>query len=88
MFSNGRIQRFDIKIQDQKENVKNGSWGWESIPVHRSEAVSSSSQRKITVLKKIKLADNKAVKVYVTAINSVGTSPEASLVIPEKVYGR
>lgn len=88
MFSNGRIKTFAIKIQDQKDKVKNGSWEWESIPVNRSETDSGSSQEKITVLKQIQLADNKSVKVYVTAINSVGKSPEASLVIPEKAYGR
>ncbi|XP_070706355.1 interleukin-6 receptor subunit beta isoform X2 [Pempheris klunzingeri] len=79
VFSNGMIIRYDIKIQDPNDKVKNGSW--ESIPVNRSEADSGSSQRKIAVLK---LANNKSVKVYVTAINSVGKSPEAFLVIPEK----
>lgn len=88
MLSNGRIKRFDILIQDQKENVKNGSSQWESITVHGSEAVSRSTERKIVALKQIQLANNKAVKVFVTAFNSVGKSPEASLVIPETLYGR
>ncbi|XP_044029087.1 interleukin-6 receptor subunit beta isoform X2 [Siniperca chuatsi] len=82
VFANGRIIRFDIAIQDQK--VKNGSW--ESIQVNRSEADSSSSQRKITLLKQIHLADKKSVEVHVIAFNSVGKSPNASLVIPEKAH--
>ncbi|XP_070780772.1 interleukin-6 receptor subunit beta isoform X2 [Enoplosus armatus] len=82
VFANGRIRRFDIKIQDPKDKVKNGSW--ESIQVNRSKADGSSSQREITVLKQIHLADKKSVKVHVTAINSVGKSAEALLVILEK----
>lgn len=88
VLSNGKIIRFDIKIQGLKDKVNNGSWEWESVPVKRSEADSSSSQRNITVLKKIQLPDKKSVKVYVVAINSVGKSAEASLVIPEKAHGR
>ncbi|XP_023142060.2 interleukin-6 receptor subunit beta isoform X2 [Amphiprion ocellaris] len=80
--SNGRITRFDIMIQNPKDKIKNGSSEWERIMVNRSEADSSSSHRKITLLKKIPLADKTSVKVYVTAINSVGKSDEALLVIP------
>uniref|UniRef100_A0A3Q3IHZ7 Fibronectin type-III domain-containing protein n=1 Tax=Monopterus albus TaxID=43700 RepID=A0A3Q3IHZ7_MONAL len=81
-FANGRIINFNIKIQENK--VKNGSWVWERILVNRSEADSSSEQRKITPLKEIHLADKDSVKVYLTASNSVGTSVEASLFIPDK----
>ncbi|XP_029300368.1 interleukin-6 receptor subunit beta isoform X2 [Cottoperca gobio] len=82
VFTNGRILRFNIKIQDQKDKVENGGLGWESV--NRSE--SSSGQREITVLKHIGLADQKRVKVSVTAINSAGKSDEASLVISEKAH--
>ncbi|XP_040013305.1 interleukin-6 receptor subunit beta isoform X2 [Xiphias gladius] len=84
--ANGRIIRFDIKIQNQKDKVKNGSLDWERIPVNRSEADSSSNQREITFLKEIHLADKKFVKVYVTASNSMGKSAPAFLAIPEKTH--
>ncbi|XP_026153570.1 interleukin-6 receptor subunit beta isoform X1 [Mastacembelus armatus] len=84
VLANGRILKFDIKIQDVKHKVKNVSWEWESILVNRTEANSSSNQRKITPLKEILLANTKSVKVHVTASNSVGKSAEASLVISEK----
>ncbi|XP_038590659.1 interleukin-6 receptor subunit beta isoform X1 [Micropterus salmoides] len=80
--ANGRIIRFDIKIEDQKDKVKNGSW--ESVLVNRSEDDSSSSQRKITSLKQADLADKESVKVSVIAVNSLGESPAASLIIPQK----
>lgn len=57
-----------------------------SVSVNRSDSDVDSGQ-KITVLKQIQLADNKAMKVSVTASNSVGTSPVAELVIKEKAYG-
>uniref|UniRef100_A0A3Q3VWU5 Fibronectin type-III domain-containing protein n=1 Tax=Mola mola TaxID=94237 RepID=A0A3Q3VWU5_MOLML len=82
VFSNGKIKRFDMRIQGQKDNVNNRSQEWESFPVSMSEA--DSSQQKITFLKEINLPHNKSVKVSVTAINSVGKSPEASLGISEK----
>lgn len=88
MFANGRITRFDIKILDLKDKVKNGSLESESIPVNRSEADSRSGRQKITALKQIHLPDDKSVQVFVAAVNSVGSSAEASLVIPEKAYGR
>lgn len=86
VFSNGKIKRFDMRIQGQKDNVNNRSQEWESFPVSMSEA--DSSQQKITFLKQINLPHNKSVKVSVTAINSVGKSPEASLGISEKANGR
>ncbi|XP_051268245.1 interleukin-6 receptor subunit beta-like isoform X1 [Dicentrarchus labrax] len=84
VLSNGRIIRFDIKIQDHMDRVKKRSGELESIPVNRSKADPSPSQQKITILKQISLDDKKSVEVYVTAVNSVGKSPEASLVITEK----
>ncbi|XP_076614162.1 interleukin-6 receptor subunit beta [Chaetodon auriga] len=84
--ANGRITSFDIRIQDTKDKVKNGSLEWESIPVNRSEADGSSSQQKITALKEIHLANSKSVQVFVIAVNSVGKSYEASFVIPEKAH--
>ena len=86
--ANGRIIRFDIKIAEQNDRVKNGSREWESIPVNRSDADSSSNQSKITVLKEILLPYKKYIKVYVNAVNSVGESPTASLFIPKKAQGR
>ncbi|KAM7393420.1 hypothetical protein PAMA_008190 [Pampus argenteus] len=83
VFANGRITSFDMKIQAQKDKVTNES---KSIPVNRSEADSSSSQRKITVLEQIHLTDRETVKVHVTAINSVGKSPEASLGLRQKTH--
>ncbi|KAM7369448.1 hypothetical protein PAMP_013715 [Pampus punctatissimus] len=83
VFANGRITSFDMKIQAQKDKVMNES---KSIPVNRSEADSSSSQRHITVLEQIHLTDRETVKVHVTAFNSVGKSPEASLGLREKAY--
>lgn len=87
VFPNGRITRFDIEIQDQKDKIKNGSMERKSIPVNRSEEDSSSSQRMITNLEQIHLAGSNSVKVRVTAINSVGKSPEALLGIREKAHG-
>ena len=83
VFANGKIKRFDIRIQNQKDKVKNGSW--ESVSVNRSD--SSSGQHPITVLKEIPLADKDSVRVFVTAVNSVGRSPVASLTISEKRHG-
>ncbi|XP_034752316.1 interleukin-6 receptor subunit beta isoform X2 [Etheostoma cragini] len=80
VLANGRIIKFDIKIQDPKEKVKNRSLEWDSIP--------RSSQRTITDLKQIHLADQKSVQAIVTATNSVGKSAEASLVISEKARER
>ncbi|XP_040915604.1 interleukin-6 receptor subunit beta [Toxotes jaculatrix] len=86
VFSNGRIIRFDIRIQDKKNKAKNGSLEWESILVNRSEAADNSSNRHhpITVLKEIVLPDKKSVTVQVIAVNSEGESPTASLTVLEK----
>ncbi|XP_071323141.1 interleukin-6 receptor subunit beta isoform X2 [Trachinotus anak] len=86
LFANGKIIRFDLKIQDQKGKVTNGSLEWERVLVNRSEEDYRSTQRKITILKEIHLADRKSVRVDVIAINSVGGSAPASLVIPEKAH--
>ncbi|XP_072227402.1 interleukin-6 receptor subunit beta isoform X1 [Leuresthes tenuis] len=82
--SNGRISRFDVRINNKKDEFKNGSW--ESIPVNKSKSDSSSNQRGIMKLKKIFLPDKQSVKACVTASNSVGTSPEACLVISAKPH--
>ncbi|XP_047228763.1 interleukin-6 receptor subunit beta isoform X2 [Girardinichthys multiradiatus] len=79
-FSNGRITAFGITIQYHK----NGSLEREIIPVNESRADRSSNQRRVTLLKRISLADKPFVRVCVIANNSVGTSPEACLGIPAK----
>ncbi|TDH01717.1 hypothetical protein EPR50_G00165540 [Perca flavescens] len=76
VLANGRIVSFDVKIQDPKDKVRNGSLEWKNIP--------RSSQGKITDLKQIDLADQKSVRVYINATNSVGKSDEASLFILAK----
>ncbi|KAM8828071.1 interleukin-6 receptor subunit beta isoform 2-T2 [Spinachia spinachia] len=76
--TNERITRFNIKVQDQRDKLKNGSLAPESIPINRSDS------GPFTVLKQIRLADRESVKVFVTAVNSVGISAEESLVITEK----
>ncbi|XP_054468125.1 interleukin-6 receptor subunit beta [Anoplopoma fimbria] len=80
VFANGRIRRFNIMIQHQKDKVKNGSLEWGSFSVNKSDSGS------ITDLKQIHLADKKSVKVYVNAVNSVGISDNATLVILEKAH--
>uniref|UniRef100_A0A3P8QG96 Fibronectin type-III domain-containing protein n=1 Tax=Astatotilapia calliptera TaxID=8154 RepID=A0A3P8QG96_ASTCA len=81
-FSNGRIRRFNIMIEKQKDSIRNGTW--EIIPVNRSLTDGSSSKKQITPLKTITLDDEESVTVYVTAINSVGASPQAKLIISRK----
>lgn len=88
---NGRIKRFDLRIQElgdrRKDNVKNASAASsESVYVNRSHGDAGATQREITAIKEIRLADNKAVKVFVTAVNTVGRSPEAELAISTKAY--
>ncbi|XP_061836657.2 interleukin-6 receptor subunit beta [Nerophis lumbriciformis] len=87
VFSNGRITSFNLEIQTQKENIRNGSMAWDYISVNRSVADSSQSQI-VTILKKISLPYQSYMMVHVTAINSVGTSPQASLGIPVKTHER
>lgn len=83
-FSNGRIRRFNITIEKQKDGIRNGTW--EIIPVNRSLTDGSSSKKQITPLKTITLDDEESVTVYVTAINSVGASPQAKLIISRKTW--
>lgn len=85
-FSNGRIRRFNITIEKQKDGIRNGTW--EIIPVNRSLTDGSSSKKQITPLKTITLDDEESVTVYVTAINSVGASPQAKLIISRKTWGK
>lgn len=90
MFSNGRIKRFDVRIEELadrgQDNVKDASVTSESVFVNRSHGDSGATYRNITELKAIQLADNKAVKVFVTAVNAVGRSPEAKLAISTKAH--
>ncbi|KAM9841833.1 interleukin-6 receptor subunit beta isoform 2-T2 [Aulostomus maculatus] len=85
-FPNGKITSFNIKFQTQMDKWKNGSLEWEKIPVITSEAESLRSQRTITSLKQIHLADKQTVRFHVIAFNSVGGSAEASLSISEKAH--
>ncbi|XP_069025170.1 interleukin-6 receptor subunit beta [Embiotoca jacksoni] len=84
-FANGRIIRFDITFQKTKKKVSNGSWEQASVPVNRSEW-DRSARREITLLKNIQLADDRSVTMKVTAVNSVGESAKALLVIPAKAH--
>ncbi|TNM92469.1 hypothetical protein fugu_019481 [Takifugu bimaculatus] len=82
-FSNGRITSFDLKIEPLNDNLKNGSAVWEKILVNTSATGSGSGGHNL--LKRVLLND-KPMKISVTAINSVGASPSASLVIPVKMF--
>uniref|UniRef100_UPI0037E76CDD interleukin-6 receptor subunit beta n=1 Tax=Semicossyphus pulcher TaxID=241346 RepID=UPI0037E76CDD len=91
VFSNGRITRYDVKIQDQSDHRgKNGSLQVERLSVNTSETHSRQrdrqvpSQRDITVLTQFHLPEEKSIRVFVSAVNSVGQSAEASLGIPER----
>lgn len=90
VFSNGRITRFDLRIQElrdrRKDNTRNASVAAESVQVSRSHGDNGATYGNITQLKEIQLSDNKAVKVFVTAVNAVGRSPEAELAIATKAY--
>lgn len=90
MLSNGRIRRFDFKIEvltdRAQDNIKNESVMLESVYVNRSQRDSGATNREITELKEIQLADNKAVKVSVSAVNAVGHSPKAMLAISTKAH--
>nr|XP_061800433.1 interleukin-6 receptor subunit beta-like [Nerophis lumbriciformis] len=77
--SNGKINSFNIKIRTRNS----GNTPWESILTNWSRADSSPSQNFIA-LKQIILPDTSPAVVNVTAINSMGESPVASLRIPEK----
>lgn len=83
-FSNGRITSFDLKIEPLNDNLTNGSAEWEKILVNTSATGGGSGRRNL--LKRVLLND-KSMKISVIAINSVGASPSASLVIPDKMFG-
>ncbi|XP_013858229.1 interleukin-6 receptor subunit beta isoform X2 [Austrofundulus limnaeus] len=70
-FANGKIKAFNLKEK------KGGSWEEEHFLVN-------ANQRGKHYLKRISLADKKFAKVCVTAVNSMGKSPEACLAIPSK----
>lgn len=82
-FSNGRITSFDVKIEPFNVNLKNGSAKWEKILVNTSATGSGSGHN---LLKRVLLND-KSMNISVIAINSVGASPSASLLIPDKMFG-
>lgn len=86
MSASGRKIRLIYNVTTDDYKFKNQSWN--SVLVNRSETDSSSNQREITVLQEIHLTDKQFVRLDVTASNSVGTSPVASLVIPQKENGR
>lgn len=90
VLSNGRIRRFDLRIEEVtdrgQDNNKNTSVTLESVYVNRSHGDAGATDGNITELKEIQLADNKAVKVFVTAVNAVGFSPEAKLAISTKAH--
>lgn len=87
---NGRIKRFDLRIQElgdrRRDNVKNASAASESVYVNRSRGDDGAARREITAIKEMELADSKAVKVFVAAVNAVGRSPEAELAVSTKAY--
>uniref|UniRef100_A0A3P9K5F0 Fibronectin type-III domain-containing protein n=1 Tax=Oryzias latipes TaxID=8090 RepID=A0A3P9K5F0_ORYLA len=85
-FPNGRITRFDVKVAKQRDRAWNQSEGWKSVLVNRSEA--EDAETSITLLEQISLSNLESVKVSVVAVNSLGRSPEASLILPVKLPGR
>ncbi|XP_078811759.1 interleukin-6 receptor subunit beta isoform X3 [Oryzias latipes] len=85
-FPNGRITRFDVKVEKQRDRAWNQSGGWKSVLVNRSEA--EEGETSLTLLEQISLSNLESVKVSVVAVNSLGRSPEASLILPVKLPGR
>lgn len=89
---NGRIKRFDLRIQEvgdrRRDNVKNASAASESVYVNRSRGDDDdgATRREVTAIKEMQLADSRAVKVFVAAVNAVGRSPEAELAVSTKAY--
>ncbi|XP_007574115.1 interleukin-6 receptor subunit beta isoform X1 [Poecilia formosa] len=71
--ANGRITSFGLILYN-----KNGPLEQEIIPADQNQ---NSSESRVTVLKKISLADKQFVRVCVNANNSKGTSPEACLIL-------
>ncbi|XP_061571783.1 interleukin-6 receptor subunit beta-like [Cololabis saira] len=84
-FSNGKILRFDFKVQNQADRSGNGT-DWESFPVNGSgdDDGSGDDPRNSVLLKTLVLSDKQSIKVRVIAVNSVGASPEAFLVLTAK----
>uniref|UniRef100_A0A3P9P8G8 Interleukin 6 signal transducer n=1 Tax=Poecilia reticulata TaxID=8081 RepID=A0A3P9P8G8_POERE len=71
--ANGRITSFALILYN-----KNGPLEQEIIPADQNQ---TSSESRVTLLKKISLADKQFVRVCVNANNSKGTSPEACLIL-------
>uniref|UniRef100_A0A3P9JLP5 Interleukin 6 signal transducer n=1 Tax=Oryzias latipes TaxID=8090 RepID=A0A3P9JLP5_ORYLA len=82
-FPNGRITRFEVKVEKQRDRAWNQSEGWKSVLVNRSEA--EDAETSITLLEQTSLSNLESVKVSVVAVNSLGRSPEASLILPVKL---
>ncbi|XP_077478141.1 interleukin-6 receptor subunit beta [Stigmatopora argus] len=79
--SNGKITSFKLKLQTRNND---GNTSWESILLTNGSKADGFSGHNFTVLKRIILPDDTCAIVDVTAINSMGESPKASLRIPEK----
>ncbi|KAM4614774.1 interleukin-6 receptor subunit beta isoform 1-T2 [Polymixia lowei] len=77
VLSNGKIRRFDIRVQSN----------WESVLVNISDSKHNTNDRKVTRLREIELSDKKMAYVEVVAHNSVGASPRASLLIAKTTHG-
>ncbi|KAM9306701.1 interleukin-6 receptor subunit beta isoform 2-T2 [Pholidichthys leucotaenia] len=78
VFSNGKIKSYRLLIKTQSY-VRNETLEKETILGN-----GSSSQKAVTLLKTMPLHDQEQVEVHITAINSVGESPKALLVIPPR----
>ncbi|XP_028318882.1 interleukin-6 receptor subunit beta isoform X1 [Gouania willdenowi] len=76
VLANGRIRWINMRVGSRGSN---GSMQWESFSFNRSE-------EEITVLHKVFLPLHKSLIVYFTAVNSVGESPEASLVVSARAH--
>lgn len=75
-----------MKVEKQRDRAWNQSGGWKSVLVNRSEA--EEGETSLTLLEQISLSNLESVKVSVVAVNSLGRSPEASLILPVKLPGR
>ncbi|KAG7240884.1 hypothetical protein INR49_023458 [Caranx melampygus] len=82
--SNGKIIWFDLRIHGERGQFMNESSEWERILVNRSDEDYRSTQRRITVLKEITLADRQSIRVDVKAANSAGESIKTTITIPER----
>lgn len=83
-FSNGRTRRFELKLELLEESLRNGSAAWERIPVHKTAPHGGPGRH---VLKQLPLPLSSPVNVSVAAVNSVGTSPVAWLIVADKTHG-